>query len=448
MRAKFLLIISCFALLTAACTKEGDFDELKHPIEIRGNFDPQYGFPIARMSANVEDLLGLVHTSENIAVYIDENDVVAFRYSDTLNNSFSNDDFSSKGMKKSQGVKHQSGTKGLIDTIFLEPKVLKGTTRFDLFNRLAQYGTDSVECKGLYVNLTAILESHVSDPVLALIDHGVVVYFDSLHVKIKGKSGDPYEVPLPSSLDRINVTELVGGDTIKILDERDVSDIINRKPVEVDYCVRLNMALTEELLTTAPLFIKDSLKIDSISTSLIVDVDFPLQFSCRQVKYTDTMSLDLTQMDTLLDKIDKYMAFKDTGSYLSIHTENHMPLSFAMNIACLDQYGAPLLTNLLGSNNTIKGAPLKPHTTIAGSFQSAGSTPSDIVLPITPALLKHLRNTKALQISYELSTSTEGAGVPRPPVVIHKADKLDLSLFLSIAPHVHFTYSLDSNDDK
>ena len=97
MRAKFLLIISCFALLTAACTKEGDFDELKHPIEIRGNFDPQYGFPIARMSANVEDLLGLVHTSENIAVYIDENDVVAFRYSDTLNNSFSNDDFSSKG---------------------------------------------------------------------------------------------------------------------------------------------------------------------------------------------------------------------------------------------------------------------------------------------------------------------------------------------------------------
>ncbi len=444
MRAKLLLFISCFALLATACTKEGDFDELNHPIEIRGNFDPHYGFPIAKMSANVEDLLGLVHTSENIAVYIDENDVVAFRYSDTLNNTFSNTDFSSKGMKNAKVVEQP---KGVIDTIFLEPKVLSGKTKFDLFNRLAQYGTDSVECKGLFVNLTAILESYVSDPVLALIDHGVVVYFDSLHVKILGKDGAPYEVPLPSSLERINVTELVGGDTIKILDERDVSDIINRKPVAVDYCVRLNMALTEELLTTAPLFIKDSLKIDSISTSLIVDVDFPLQFSCRQVKYTDTMSLDLTQMDTLLDKIDKYLTFKDTGSYLSIHTDNHMPLTFSMDIACLDQYGAPLLTHLLGSNNIIKGAPLKPHSTIAGSFQSSGSTPSDIVLPITPALLKHLRNTKALQISYELSTSTEGAGVPRPPVVIHKADKLDLSLFLSIAPHVHFTYSLDSNDN-
>ena len=61
----------------AACSKD-DFMELRHPIVMEGEFDPVYGIPVAKMSADVATMVGMLDFNQNVTVYIGEDDIVSF----------------------------------------------------------------------------------------------------------------------------------------------------------------------------------------------------------------------------------------------------------------------------------------------------------------------------------------------------------------------------------
>lgn len=429
MKQRFFIVVALCAFLFTSCMKEDDFSELRHPLVLQGDFDPLLGLPIAKMSANMSTLLGMLHTSDNVSISVDsETDLVAFRYHDTLDFEYTYD-----GTAKGKG--RAKGAYG--DSIVLDCQSLSGSTDIDLFQKLTEVGNGNIEAKGMYVTLVANMKTRVSDNVLALVDHGVEAFFDCDTMYVSCMDGTEWTIGLGRSLGRVNVKDLVDGKRIPVVENYDVSYLANRKPTQIRYSAKFYIIAPPDLdYISCMQYINDSLYIDALTTRMSTDVDFPLQLYCRDLAYFDTIALDPLQMDSLLEQMDRYVTLNDTSNQLVFAADNTLPISLSLNAVCLDSNKHAISQRLITRDSLLVGAPIKPYGT-TGSYTSSGSSSSRIAVTVTRDILEKLNRTRYILLTIGANTSTQGASENNPTVVVLGQDRLNLKLYLKLAPHIH-----------
>lgn len=426
LRNVFLIVVALLAV--QSCTKEDDFEALRHPILLEGDFDPVWGLPVAKMSANIGDLVGMLDTNSTVEVYIDNNDLVSFRYADTFYNTF--DQFGEK-----KAILH---TKGEYDTLRSQ-NVLSGSLDIPLYQSLDILENGTLQLTGLYFTLTAQITAFVNDSLMELFRQGVRIYFDSISLRIQCQDGFTPTIDLGGERGTISTTDLIEGQDFTIFDNFDIGQLLNHKPIAIQYAMRMNMAIPIdqwELLDPDHAF--DSLGVDSITSVVNAFADFPLQLYCRDISYTDTIPIDLPMddIDTILNEVERYLTL-DSTSCIIIETQNHLPLNLHLNTLFLDENMHPVTRPLFASDSIVYGAPLVPLGGESFSYVSGGSTKSRIVVPITLQLAKDLRRARHMQFSLGGSTSTLGAQGSQPTIVVRGQDKVDLKAYIVLAPHVH-----------
>lgn len=438
MKQKLFFAALVLPWLMAGCVKDGDLNALRHPISIQGEFDPTVGVPLAHMEAHMNDFVGLWTTSDNMSTYIDAaTGIVAFRYSNTLEVEM---DYTSKRAQRST-----KGTKASGDTLILDTRTLNGHTDINLFKRIASLDTGELSAKGMYLSIIADLHTTVSDPVLALNDYGVEIYFDSTVFTILFQDGTSEDISI-DSMNNINIRELSHGRRISLFENYDASWAVNRKPIGIDYRTVLNIAKigTTMIPISTLLYIRDSLYIDKVHASLATDVDFPMQLYCNHMAYTDTLSLDLHQLDSLLNIYD--VSLQDSGNLLVFEVENGMPLELTLDAYCLDEHMNPLTNDLFTPGlNKIEGAPIKKLTgsTSIDSYVADGKTTTRLLVDVKGDLLQDLRKTRYLRMILGINSASQGAapGDIKPTISVRGTDELNLRLHGTLATHVSYPFN-------
>ena len=170
MKHRITTLLVVLPLFFWSCSKDY-FSELRHPIEIQGAFDPIYGFPLAKMSANIGTIVGMFDTNQDITIYIGPDDVVSFRYDYTHHAVLS--------WTNGEGRLEAGGTKGEFDTV-RSYSIIEGTQTFDLFEKLQYFDTNSFNVNEFLITVDADVQGFVNSSFNAVVAAGADLTFDSL----------------------------------------------------------------------------------------------------------------------------------------------------------------------------------------------------------------------------------------------------------------------------
>ena len=390
MKLRTITFTIAAVLMMCSCVKENDFEALKHPLIIEGDFDPVLGLPLAKMTANMAQIIGLLDSAQEVDVYIDSNDLVSLRFNDTAHTLL---------YYKVGEEKNTAGRKGFVDSIRIQ-NVLSGKLNIPLFQSTELLGINDLEFKGMYFSFNSIVKAFVTDSLRDIFSHGVRLYFDSVVLQVNCLDGFSPVINLNVGSNGVSSSNLIAGQPLEIMNNYDISQIVNHKPLDVSYSVRLNVVVPANQWQTN----------DSITEQ--------------------NMSLK----DSTLDKVERMLNL-DSSSCLVIESRNWLPIDLHVNLALLDSMKNTLTSTSYMSDSILYGAPLHREA-FAESYVSSGYTKSRIVIPISFDMLKSLRKTKYLKYTVGANTSRRGVPEERPTVSVRGSDKLELRTYIVVAPHV------------
>lgn len=429
MKLKTISFAIVILLLATGCRKDGYIYNWKDPLVVEGDFDPVLGVPIAKMTANMSRIVGLVDSVGDVDVYIDSNDLVSFRYFDSMHSVFN---------YTVQKGGNYAGAKSGVDS-FLVQDVIVGTLDIPLFDKIRALHNDDLLFSDMFFSVDAFVKGFVTDSLQEIFRHGVRLYFDSVRLQVRCQDGYSPEIDLMQYSNGVEAANLIDGHHLDVVKNYDISELVNHKPIEVTYTVRLNVKIpVDQWITHDSITYINEIGVDSIVADIRAYADFPLQVYCKDIEYVDTAYVNMNwgaNADSVLDRIERMMKL-DSTSCIVVEAKNWLPISMHLNISLLDSNMNNLRAELFASDSMIAGAPLKMHP-FSSSYVSSGYTKSRIVSPISWELLHDLRKTRALRYSIGASTSTNGANVPHPKVSVQGNDKLELKAYVVVAPHVH-----------
>lgn len=430
MKLKSFILAMAALLTVSSCMKEGDFDELRHPFVIEGDFDPVLGLPLAKMTADMGDLVKMLDSSANLTLYIGENDLVTLRYYETQQETFDFRMASEKNRRKAPG-----------DTIVVRNNI-EGSVPISLFSKINELTDEGIAVNSILVTMQALLKGYVSDSLLALVDRGANVYFDSIALTVLCHDGYKPRIELADTVRSISLTELTEGKLVHIVNNYNCNYLVSHRPKSVGYSLRMNIEIpTASWGSSTISSYVDSLGVDSIASTFNTTVDFPMEVRCHNLTYVNTMEVDMASLDSLVNAVEEQLTLNDSASYLVFEAQNYIPVSMSFNTALLDESGNELVAHLFATDSTFAGAPVRRKAGTADMYESDGYTKSRIVMPIDMNLLKKLSKTKAMRYSITGDTSTPTKD-DDAKVCIYKKDKMSLRAYIVVAPHVHLSLPL------
>jgi len=436
MKTKLFLLALILPLVMVSCKKADDFEALNHPIVAEGEFDPVLGIPLAKMIADVPTLLEMIDTNHELEVYIDSNDMVGLRYSDTQYTSF--DYMVAKGNGTTLA---KDG-----DTIRLRGTI-QGTMDIDFFEKMEMFTEQTVEAEGLFVTMDAFVKGIISDSLTALTEQGVQLYFDSIMLHVECADGFNPTIPLVSNPLRVSVAELADGKNFRVVENFDCHYLVNRKPEVVSYAIRMNIAIpldvwiAHDSISTG----LDAIGLNRVDATIATKLDFPLQFYCTDFDYTDyTVDVNMDGLKSILDKIHKYATLNDSSSYMVFEGKNYIPLTIKLNASVLDSNSNVLIEQIFPSDSTLWGAPLTLAEN-STSYVSDGYTTTRVVMPIDDNMLETLTQMRHMRYKVKFSTSTLNAPVAKPTVMVRKDDVIDLRAYIVLSPHIPLSIPIEIN---
>ena len=427
MKLRTITFTIAAVLMMCSCVKENDFEALKHPLIIEGDFDPVLGLPLAKMTANMAQIVGLLDSAQEVDVYIDSNDLVSLRFNDTAHTLL---------YYKVGEEKNTAGGKGFVDSIRIQ-NVLSGKLNIPLFQTTELFGINDLEFKGMYFSFNSVVKAFVTDSLRDIFSHGVRLYFDSVVLQVNCLDGFSPVINLNVGSNGVSSSNLIAGQPLEIMNNYDISQIVNHKPLDVSYSVRLNVVVpANQWQTNDSITYIDSIGVDSIVADFNCHADFPMQVYCGDIEYKDTawVNLNMSLKDSTLDKVERMLNL-DSSSCLVIESRNWLPIDLHVNLALLDSSMNILTSTSYKSDSILYGAPLHREA-FAESYVSSGYTKSRIVIPISFDMLKSLRKTKYLKYTVGANTSRRGVPEERPTVSVRGSDKLELRTYIVVAPHV------------
>lgn len=432
MKFNSIILVLTTVVLMTGCMKEGDFSELRHPLVIEGDFDPVLGIPIAKMSADMGDIVRVLDSSKNLSLYIGEDDLVVLRYYEVQHTLFRFD------------VSKKRKDTSLPDTFYYNNTVV-GSVPISLFNHLNRMADEGLSTNAIYVTMDADLKGYVNDSILSLVEHGAKVYFDSIVLDVLCHDGFRQRIDMADTVSRIPLNDLRNGKLVHIIDHYNCDYLIDHRPKDVRYALRMNVEVPiADWSTWNPVDYVDSLGVDSLRSTFYTNVDFPLEVYCKNISFTDTVGINLSNIDSLLDAAEMQLTLNDSSSYIVFEAKNYIPITMSLNVGLLDANYNVLQDRVLESDSAFVGAPIR-RKTMANLYESDGYTKSRIVLPLDMAMLRKLAKTKFLKMTITGNTSTTSALEEFPKVAVYEKDKIDLRTYIVVSPHVHLNVPVEIN---
>lgn len=431
MKLRIMMVCLFSALVMTACVKEGDFEALKHPMIIEGEFDPVFGFPIAKMSADVGTVINMFDSTKRLTVDVDANGAVTLHITDTMQ---ANLDW--RILKKGRNEMSKASS----DTIVRHIPIM-GAQTTNLFNALQDLNVEGVELDKMLVSVDADVKAHLSNAFNDLMSRGCRVTFDSIVLTAVCSDGYINELPTNVRGRSIDLNDLTAGTNIVLMDCADMKEYTKHKPLYVDYKLRANVAipLSQWRVSDTNLNL-DSIGVDSVAASINTRIDIPLALSSSQFGLNDTMALNLEDLDSTLAEVRKYVSISNHHeSYIAFVIDNGLPVAIDFDAMLLDEGKQPVVASLLGGDTQIQGAPIVPFS--GNTYMAQGTSSSTIKVMITDQLLNNLAKTRHLVFSVDLHTSNNGAMVQ-----IRPEDRLNVRAYIVASPHAGFrTDTIDLN---
>lgn len=414
-----VLMLACLVL--TACIKEGDFDELGHPLELSGDFDPIFGVPIAKMSADMGTIVNMVDSTGKMAVDVNGEGIVALHLYDTMR-AHLNWHVQKGGMAAAR--------KGPDDTI-LTQSFIKGTQSTSLFSKLQNLDVEGLTFDAVNTNVTADIQVFISNTFQHLVNRGIRITFDSIRLYVECSDG--YSEELNTLVrDRVfDVPQLEAGQHIEIIANDDMKRFMTHKPLFVRYSIRMNTAIPTDEWTARDTNINlDSIGVDSVVAGIYTSLNIPLALACTGFGVNDTVALDLAELESSLDEVRNYVTLDDNDkSYLAFVIDNYLPVEVGFDATLLDATGNPICGSILGGDTMLAGAPIVAMGD-GRRYVSDGSTQSTIKVLLTNSLLENLSKTRKIVFSVRLRTSENGQ-----TVAIRPEDKLNVRAYIKVNPH-------------
>ncbi len=419
MKRKALLFVFASILMTS-CLKDGfnDFEALKHPMVFQGNVSPSLAVPVASGSVTIYDILNMVQISY-ARMEVNEDGIVTIAYdtSSTWHINFNN---SKKGHSspKSSDIVHTARNR------------INGSVAIDLFKNIEFLENADIEVDSLKLNIDAFIKAQANqEAIQALETYHVHVYYDSLHISVVGKDNNVYDVALLT--DSIPIDSLINGQNIKLFDNADISNAINKRPIEIRYGARMNIAFESAFFSSGMSeneFIADSIGVTGVDISANIKVDFPVSTKISNLSYETDIDFEPSfHLDDLV--ID--------SSYIFLTLNNGIPLELGVNAKFVNAAGQETSEII---NTTVAGAPV---TSTVPYVSNGTSTTVDTII-VTKQVFEDLLETKKIRLKASLNTTDNKLN---KRVAIKADDKLNIKLSALLKPSYDINIGVGSENE-
>ncbi|MBP5644690.1 MAG: hypothetical protein J6W95_02030 [Bacteroidales bacterium] len=442
MKQRLSIVALAVVLLASACVRDGDFDELRHPMAFHGEFDPTYGFPVAWADADLGTLMGFVPSGAKFKILADpETGLLTLEKDSLLHNCYTFDEY-----KAGKG-------KGSLTKDGKQVVYRKGINHGNKIG-LEELKKHDMVIKRLDLQMTAYVKAEVSGSTSELLASDAELFLDTLHMTIDFEDGTTYSTDLYWDA-HATPEELLEGKLIAMPDPYDASYWVNSEAKRVHFRTSVNVAASGDNLT--PSYLKDSLHIDSLIVDCHALVDFPAILYVGNLHETDTIAADMSKLDSILkdpsagnDTIS--VSLNDTAeNWLYIQADNGLPANLILQLRGLDSNYNDVTGNLLpdqamDSNQLIyaSGVTIVPEELSTGLYEGYMSNGerrhSEIRIKVTTDIVRQLAKSKYLELSLRATTPVALPPVGtelKPFVIFRDVDRMKLKVSLRVSPHLH-----------
>lgn len=450
-RLLFSVLALCMFSLMTSCLKNGmdDFEGIKHPFQVHGSFDPKLGIPVGQAEMTVKQMLTMLNVQNGMITYDEDSHLMSVKYQDTSENHFDFDQMKSKTRKLR--VARRNGSKdGSSNLVVLYSDLMTGSMEIDLFNNLgiANY---NLLFNGVKASMSCNLKGEGTLSASTIHDHGLYVYIDSLQLHAYGRGGNEVRVPFLDSLYSLQDFMDPQGQDVTLLDNTDVTALLNIAPTGIRYTARINLAIDATELafwglsmggTIDESFISDSLQIDAITATSIIGAEIPLALHFENMSYESDINFNFGQNIEI-------NGLEIDNSYIGLEFENGTPLVLEVDASFTDSLGnvlAPIVDNV-----AIEGATIRLNPNGDGSYIVSQPTRSMLQVPVNAQTIRALTTARNIHITATASTSTNtGTGIQNNAVVsIQDDNKLKVRAFVVAHPNIDITIPITgTNDDE
>lgn len=417
-------LASILAFSFTSCLKDGDLEALKHPIHLQGTFNPNLGVPLGSAQISIGDLISMFKQTNGF-IEIDADSVVTIAF-DTCFDTHT--DVGNKVMRK-------NGRKDAGDTVCILSEVYEGAIDIDIFDNINGIPSDEdFQVSGLFATLQSRVKANATPQTASLMaSHNVTANIDSVHIQFMDKSNVWHEISIADSNYTVAADQLTSptsnGCLINLLDNTNLSSIINSRPKKMSYALRLTFTCpSTEMFSVDPTeFMMDSLQIRSLDLHSTIGVRLPLSIYLRELSYGVDLAIDL---NALADQLDKYDASLEE-SHLYLELENGLPLGFNIQAEMQDAANNTLC-HITGTSTAIGGAQttLNPGT---GTYFATKATSGLIDIVLDQQTVSAFRSAHHIHINSSVFTS-DNTNPAKPCVSIRQGDILAARAYLQVHP--------------
>ncbi|MBR1799251.1 MAG: hypothetical protein IJ761_05055 [Bacteroidales bacterium] len=433
---RFLMatVVATAVISATSCLRDDDIELLRHPLELRGDFDPKYCVPLGYGQMNINELLNSLNPDYRGLVDESEDVVTVFYHaggSDTV-----------KGMNFSpiRSIRKPLFTKD-EGTWNHHDSILTYDFDIDLFNNTGDVdlGQANISIKDLWMKMDLGTRAYCPDNVRqGLIDY-VRVVFDSVRLTYIDHNGVLKNYDIFDTVD-MRVDNIVEGGMRE--DSINLAPIINELPSKISATMRFRVSVNTNLYAGAIDYMSlkqlvDSLNITYLVNTMNVDVLFPFNIKIGDLPYSFDLDIteDLSQsgIDSLIGDVTDGLNIDLKESFFGIRFVNDLPLELTMHAAVLDA-DSNVLFDLLPLD-TIEQARMAPMPNDPLLHESIASSPSTIECLIDADRLAKLAQAKSVHIDLGLRTNDL-------MVVAKRSDYLQMQAYLKLHPSIKARYKI------
>lgn len=423
------VVLCALSIMFTSCFKDGlnDFEGLKHPLHLQGSFNPALGIPVGYGEMTINELLGMLDSSLERYVRIDEaNDLLTIMYDTTIRYTYIYEG-------STQGAKGDGDT----DSTNVLHQYFDGEVDIDLFSGMNML-PDDLEIRNALLSLEADVMAYATAQTAAQLEYyDVTVSIDSLALIATNAAGEVYSLPLVT--DSLVVNNLLDGEHLVLVNDGDLSDLVRIRPNRIRYQGRLNIQLGDDFwMRDFSQFVADSLGIDSVSIDADFDLVFPLSVYFSELSYADTVDVSIAD-GQVWDQV------KLEESYLVVELQNGLPLDLQLRLDCADSNDVELMHVLGEEWTTISGAQLRYEGSELDCYVAASPNTSVIKVPIDTQRLDYLRRMRKLH--YRVRVATADA-TNHSIVAVQGKDALAIRVYTQLSPTITIDIPLSNDEDN
>lgn len=444
MKRKSFMLATLLAgvLALTSCGVKETFDLMKNPIHVQGSVDPNFGMPLASGQVRLDELLGMLGTSEiGLDEYINQDSTtITVRYQmDQIYDSIEADNLTSSSTATRTVGKPGIATK---ETVLNQDTTIVYGVDITFFDSVDMPGIEpgNVAIRHLWLDFKIKIKGDCPPEAQAYVNSVLNARFDSVKISYINHFGERRDFHDPN-IDNISmqINNILSGDSL-IRVGIDLAEIIDQMPRHIDVSFHFDLGITEGIFDVDLTNIESVL--DQIGLTKLyywadAKVEMPLDLLIDSLPFNFPVDLGeegAPNINAMLDSIAEGVEVDLKDANLVFFFENHMPLNLKLQGRFLDSTGVYVGGVLF--DKEIGGAPVDPVTGIVSGTKNA-----KVDLHLDTERLEWLAKARQLEVKLALGTSRNAAGIPQY-VKIRLDDYLKIKMYANLHPQVNIDIPL------